>query len=70
MELSVFKVAFERWIAEKKPQGLATQVRPTLAALRAVSAERPGAERKREAAARERKPASWHSSRKVKRRAH
>ena len=40
--MAVFKVAFERWIAEKKPQGLAAHVRPTLAALRAVAAEREG----------------------------
>jgi AcrR family transcriptional regulator len=45
MGMGIFKVAFERWIAEKKPQGLAAHVGPTLAALRAVSAEREGAER-------------------------
>jgi AcrR family transcriptional regulator len=37
--MAIFKVAFERWIAEKKPQGLAAHVRPTLVALRAVAVE-------------------------------
>jgi AcrR family transcriptional regulator len=57
MGMGIFKVAFERWIAEKKSQGLAAHVRPTLAALRAVSAEREGAEQEgaeQEGATRER----------------
>jgi AcrR family transcriptional regulator len=57
MGMAIFKVAFERWIAEKKSQGLAAQVRPTLAALRAVAATREEAaprERKRTSAARAR----------------
>jgi AcrR family transcriptional regulator len=37
--MAIFRVAFERWIAEKKPQSLAAHVRPTLAALRAVAAD-------------------------------
>jgi AcrR family transcriptional regulator len=37
--MAIFKVAFERWIREKGPQGLAAHVRPTLAALRAVAVE-------------------------------
>jgi AcrR family transcriptional regulator len=37
--MAIFRVAFERWIAEKKPQSLAAYVRPTLAALRAVAAD-------------------------------
>ncbi|HVZ33205.1 MAG TPA: TetR family transcriptional regulator, partial [Polyangiaceae bacterium] len=66
MGMGIFKVAFERWIAEKKPQGLAAHVRPTLAALRAVSAEREGAkpegaEPKKTPAARGRKPTSGRS---------
>ena len=37
--MAIFKVAFERWIAGKKPQGLAAHVRPTLATLRVVTAD-------------------------------
>ena len=37
--MSIFRVAFERWIAEKKPQSLAAHVLSTLATLRAVAAE-------------------------------
>jgi AcrR family transcriptional regulator len=37
--IAVFKVGFERWISQGKPQGFAAQLRETMAALRAVVAE-------------------------------
>jgi AcrR family transcriptional regulator len=37
--IAVFKVGFERWISQRKPQELAAQLRASMAALRAVAAE-------------------------------
>jgi AcrR family transcriptional regulator len=37
--IAVFKIGFERWVSERKPQGLAGHVRATMGALRAVAAE-------------------------------
>ena len=37
--IAVFKVGFERWISQKKPRELATELRASMAALRAVAAE-------------------------------
>jgi AcrR family transcriptional regulator len=37
--ITVFKIGFERWIGEKKPQDLAAHIRATLDALKAVAAE-------------------------------
>jgi AcrR family transcriptional regulator len=37
--LAVFKVGFERWLGEKKPQGFAAHVRAALQALQSVTAE-------------------------------
>jgi hypothetical protein len=36
---AVFKVGFERWIGQRKPQRFAAQLRVSMAALRAVAAE-------------------------------
>jgi AcrR family transcriptional regulator len=40
--LAVFRVAFERWIAEHEPQSLAAHVRPTLATLQAIAGQGEG----------------------------
>ncbi len=37
--VAVFKVGFQRWISQKKPQELAAELRASMAALRAVAAE-------------------------------
>jgi AcrR family transcriptional regulator len=37
--VAVFKVAFERWLKQGKPRGFRTQLRETMAALRAVAAD-------------------------------
>lgn len=37
--IAVFKVGFQRWIGQKKPQALATHLRATMAALGALAAE-------------------------------
>ena len=54
--MTIFKVAFERWIAGKKPQSLAAHVRPTLATLRAVAMEGEAGEVERTSTATRRKP--------------
>jgi AcrR family transcriptional regulator len=37
--IAVFKIGFERWIGERKPQDLAAHIRAAMDALRAVAAE-------------------------------
>lgn len=37
--IAVFKVGFERWVSQRKPQELAAELRASMAALRAVAAE-------------------------------
>jgi AcrR family transcriptional regulator len=37
--IAVFKIGFERWVSERKPQGLAAHIRAAVRALKAVAAE-------------------------------